>query len=124
MKKFHVRLAVDEESKAFIKEFDELFGCKAACKKELKDGETAVVDFEIDRHAISRGAGRPKKDLKIDKTVAEVYAYQANRTQKETAAWLGISLRTYQRYLASLKYWGLWGPDDREPFAMQLKPMP
>lgn len=110
MKKvFTVQIYMDGEARDLIQSFDGLYGCTAVPKKtDVKDGEFALVDFSIDREAISRGAGRPRKDRSIDKTVAEVFAYAQSHTQKATAAWLGLSLRTYQRYVKSLTDWGMW----------------
>lgn len=118
-KSYILQMSVDDDAKSFIADFNSLFGCTATCTRE-SDGWMSVR-FTINREKITRGAGRPRKDRTIDKSVAEVYAYAETHTQRETAAWLGLSLRTYQRYIKSLDAWGLWREDVSDIFQKQLE---
>lgn len=123
MKKgYDVQLYVDEDSRSFIKNFGGLVGCEAIPQKDLVDGENVIVKFVIDRDKISRGAGRKPKDVPFHK-VGEVYRYRhmEDHTPEETAVWCGLSLRTYQRWVERLKYFGAWKADSEEPFTLPKK---
>lgn len=118
-REFTVQICMDDEAKDLIQAFDSLYGCTAVPQKTVKNGDWVMVDFSIDREAISRGAGRPRRDRDLDIPVSKVYEYSQHHTQKETAAWLGLSLRTYQRYVKSLEKYGMWRADVRDLFGKQ-----
>lgn len=122
MNKYVVRMYDNEEMARFIDDFNSVSGC--AADKKSKSGEWVEVELSIDHKKISRGAGRHRKDM--TKSVGEVYRYRYNddgtrrHTAAETAEWLGISLRTYQRYVKSLMAYGMWSKNTRDIFEMQL----
>lgn len=71
-------------------------------QKDRKDKYVLVLDIDTDtvKHTHNdRGAGRKAKQT--GKLRSEVAEYAETHTPEETASWLGLSLRTYQRRLKS-----------------------
>lgn len=54
----------------------------------------------------TRGAGRKTKDT--GKSCRDVFLYRQDHSQKETAAWLEVNFRTYQRIEKSIKDARFW----------------
>lgn len=58
----------------------------------------------------TRGAGRHKK--RSGMSCKDVFDYRQAHTQKETAAWLGVSISTYQRCEAAAKKDNIFNDSD------------
>lgn len=97
--------------KTDLEEFIRFLEHYGTVKRETIGKKTYFVfmwDDESVHTKRTRNAG--KKPELSNRTVAEVYAYRQEHTAKETAAFAGMSLRTYQRAVSALKAEDLWKP--------------
>lgn len=81
---------------------------------EVEAEERRLVTFSWDIEEVEkkhkRGAGR--KTVLSTKTIGEVYDYRQSHTAKETAAFAGLSLRTFQRAEKRYKDSGEWNSNN------------
>lgn len=107
-----VVLPIDGERVQFG-EIEKLQEALALCGVKV-ESNTGNVYFNFDADELARiryrGAGR--KSIMSKRLISEVYLYALEHTAAETAAYAGMSLRTYQRNVAKCKAGNKWTDDE------------